>query len=247
MYGDAERGNQRLIERSKAEIKTRIMHSQAEMTTALRSSSTSTSAVNPAFSVPAGHKHKLLAACYYKESLLARQYLPFIIAFAAMISAPFIVGLLNQQVRDKVGVTIFIGGLWLFFAIFFLYLLRKRRQSYCLIYDDALLLSHHPVQAHPELDFPQILIPAHFLQWLGPCTAEVNRKIKNAKIPLFNFVPLPYLPMYLGKWALVYSDGVYQYSLIFYPDDEMIKAFRQHFPNQTNYHISSILQSYKVR
>lgn len=250
MYGDAEHEHRRLIDRNQAEIGTRIKQSQADMNAALKSSSFSLGTNYPdTYSHSGGNNRKFLGAYYYSESLLARQYLPILSIIIMIICLPLIVGLLSQQVLPvhRLDVIVIIGGLWVFIPAYFLYLLRIRRKSYCLIYDDALLLSHHQVLWHPDVDFPRVLIQRQFIQWIGPCTAEVNRVVKNAKIPLINFVPMPYFPIYLEKWAMVYSDGIYQYSLIFYPSKEMIEAFRHHFPEQVRYHIRSILKPNKLR
>ncbi|MGI5880642.1 MAG: hypothetical protein ACOX6L_08625 [Syntrophomonadaceae bacterium] len=241
MYGRAEQANRLFLERSGRESAVRLQQYQNQP------------AARPEFSNNgrAGNsQYRLLETFHYSQSAVLKQYLPIFILIGLAITVPFLFliyyGIILPEFKASVLLTI--GSVWLLFGGLLLFFLRRSQEVFCLIYDDALLFNHRIFNSHWFYnDMPQVLIPNEDLQWLGPCTPEVNRALRRARVPLRIILSLTYLTTHLPKWVLVYSDGQFRYGLLFYPSPEMIRAFQHHFPNQMHYCLDSILQSKHCR
>lgn len=225
-YGKAESGQQAFITRSKFQGSVRLAQS-------------SSSSGRPE------------AVYHYSWALLAAQYIPVLIILCLAVTAPLMTALFSHRVlpRMETSLVFFMSSVWVTFAIIFLVFSSKRHQAFISIYQDGLLLARGKFNS-PEQTAPYMFFITDCIQWLGPCTWEAEQHIKSTRVPIMKFIPFPYWPLYLDKWALVYGDGSYQYALIFYLDKKMTEALQRSFRQPSRYHISSILrdnQSVKTR
>ena len=224
LYGEAEESNKLFLKRNREEAIARLQRNRKIGMTAQRA--------------------HLLGAYHYGKAHVMKQYLPIFVPIGLAFTLPLLLEQHYHFAAPGFGNPFLLLALsiWLFLAGFLLYLINRCKEAFCLIYDDALVFNRlSPLRPRWDDDPLQIPIPIQSLQWLGPCTRNIKRKIRQTRIPLRIAPPSFFINSYLEEWALIYSDGIYQYGLLFYPSEEMIRAFRQHFPNQTRTRLNSVL------
>lgn len=112
----------------------------------------------------------------------------------------------------------------------FLFLLSTTRHTYCEVVPEGFLFR----RKGSYVDDASVFMPTESITWIGEWNRELDYNLKQARIPLTHFVPLPYFPFLLPKWLLLYSDGKYQFALIFYPPPQMVPILQREYCRSIN-------------